>query len=175
MRQRIAEISEYAVAHVFGDEAAVAFDEARAALVIGGNDLAHILGIEPCRERRRADKITKHDGQLPALGDVAWLQLDRSASRTWVMHPIGAVQTGDRLQQPFSVAHRHTELFEISVTEVWQDLGVDFALAKCRFVLAETEIPQPSPHVHGSPPSARWHSRAQHVVKRGVPGLRAVE
>ena len=57
---RIAEIGEHAVAHIFGDEAAVARDRRRAAFLIGGDDLAHVLGIEPRRQRGRADKVAEH-------------------------------------------------------------------------------------------------------------------
>jgi hypothetical protein len=43
-------------------------------------------------------------------------------------------------------SHDHAELFEISVGEVRQYFCGDFVLAKRAFVLAETEVPQPSPY-----------------------------
>ena len=55
------------------------------------------------------------------------------------------------LSRRFPWPEGHTELFEISVGEVRQDFCFDFVLAKRGFVLAETEVPQPSPDVHGSP------------------------
>ena len=36
--------------------------------VIGGDNLAQLLGIEPCRKRGRADEIAEHHGQLAPLG-----------------------------------------------------------------------------------------------------------
>jgi hypothetical protein len=36
--------------------------------VIRGDDLAQILGIEPRRERGRADQVTEHHGELPPFG-----------------------------------------------------------------------------------------------------------
>jgi hypothetical protein len=36
--------------------------------VIGGDDLAQILGIEPRRELGRADEIAEQHRQLPAFG-----------------------------------------------------------------------------------------------------------
>jgi hypothetical protein len=36
--------------------------------VIGADDLAQILGIEPRRECGRADQIAEHHRQVPALG-----------------------------------------------------------------------------------------------------------
>ena len=67
---RKAEIGQHAVAHEFGDEAVVARDRARTGVLIGANDLAHVLGIEPRRQRGRADEIAEHDRELAALGGV---------------------------------------------------------------------------------------------------------
>jgi hypothetical protein len=68
MRPRVAEIGEDAVAHEFGDEAVVARDDPGAGVLIGTELVAQFLGIEPGRQGRRADKIAKHDCQLPSLG-----------------------------------------------------------------------------------------------------------
>ena len=67
MRLRIAEINQHAVAHILGDKAAKAADGVGDAPVVGADDLAQILGIEAGRERRRADQIAEHDGQLAPL------------------------------------------------------------------------------------------------------------
>ena len=40
---------------------------------------------------------------------------------------------------------RHTELLEIGVGQLGQDIGVDFTRAKERLVLAEAETSQPTP------------------------------
>ena len=166
VRLRIAEIGEHAVAHVFGDEAAVARDQRRAAFVIGGDDLAHVLGIEPRGERRRADEIAEHHGQLAALGDVVGGRVDLGDWLTWRALPISAAQTCDRLEQPLSVAHEHAELFEIRVREVRQDFDVDFVFAERGFIPGETEVPKPSPDVHGRLHSARQIiAPVQSVVK----------
>ncbi len=70
MGAREAEIGQHAVAHELGDEAVVARDRARTGVLIGANDLAHVLGIEPRRQRGRADEVAEHDGELAALGGV---------------------------------------------------------------------------------------------------------
>src|SRR5262249_2176732 len=70
----IAEIGEHTVTHVLGDEAAVAFDQFRAAAMIGGNDLPQVLRVKPRRKRGRTHKVAKHHRQLAALGAVRWLQ-----------------------------------------------------------------------------------------------------
>jgi len=49
MRLRISEINQHAVAHVFGDKAVKAADRLGDTAMIGADDLAQILGIEPRR------------------------------------------------------------------------------------------------------------------------------
>ena len=56
----IAEIDQHPVAHVLGDEAADPGDEIGAATVVRTDDLAHVLGVEPRRERGRADEVAEH-------------------------------------------------------------------------------------------------------------------
>ena len=70
MGAREAEIGQHAVAHEFGDETVIARDRARTGVLVGANDLAHVLGIKSCRHRGRADEVAKHDRELAALGDV---------------------------------------------------------------------------------------------------------
>ena len=63
----------------FGDEAVVARDRARTGVLIGADDLAHILGIEPGRQRRRADEVAEHHGQLATFCSIALGQCGRRA------------------------------------------------------------------------------------------------
>ncbi len=72
MGSRVAEINQDAVAHVFGDKTVEPRDHLGDSAVIGGDDLAQILGIEPRRQRRRADQVAEHHRQLPALGIGSW-------------------------------------------------------------------------------------------------------
>jgi hypothetical protein len=65
---RIAEIGEYPVAHVLGDKTAGALDDRGNAAVVGADDRAQILRVEPGRQRRRADEIAEHHRELPPLG-----------------------------------------------------------------------------------------------------------
>ena len=79
----IAEISQHAVAHVLGDEPAGLGDLLGAATVIGTDDLAHVLGIQPRRQRGRADEVAEHHRELAALGVGPWdgrLDLRRNRS-----------------------------------------------------------------------------------------------
>src|SRR5882672_6149547 len=68
MRLRIAEIDQYAVAHVAGDEPAEPGDGFGHVCLIGDHHLAQILGVEPHRECRRADEVAEHDRELAPLG-----------------------------------------------------------------------------------------------------------
>ncbi len=45
--------------------------------MIGADDLAHVLGIEPRRHRGRTDEIAEHHGELAALGGVQWARVLR--------------------------------------------------------------------------------------------------
>ena len=49
----IAEVGKHAVDHVLSDEAAGRANRLGAAAVIDTDDLTHVLGVEPGRERRR--------------------------------------------------------------------------------------------------------------------------
>jgi hypothetical protein len=69
MRARVAEIDQDAVAHILSDKAVEPGDDPGDRAVIGGDDLAQILGIELRRERGRADQVAEHHRQLPAFGD----------------------------------------------------------------------------------------------------------
>ena len=79
VRLRIAEIGEHAVAHIFCHEPVEATHRLRDALLVGGNDLAQILGIHARRECRRADQVDEHHGDLTALGGVRGLRLHEAA------------------------------------------------------------------------------------------------
>ena len=86
VRPRPAKEGEHAVAHELGDVPAEAGDLGGDRVLVGREDLAHLLGVEPRRERRRADQVGEHHGQLPALGLVTragqrLLRLDPAAER----------------------------------------------------------------------------------------------
>jgi len=68
MRLWVAEIDQHAVAHVFGNKPVERGDSFADRAVIGGDYLAQVFGVEPCREFGRADQIAEHHRQLPALG-----------------------------------------------------------------------------------------------------------
>jgi hypothetical protein len=139
VRLRIAEIGEHSVAHVLGDEAPIALDHVRAALVIGPDDPPHVLGIEPSRHRCRTYEIAEHHRKLTALGGVLrlrrglgiWPTLDRPTS--------GVFQCGDCVDQPPAVPQEDAKLFEIGFCQLEQDVGINSVVAERRFILAEPQ------------------------------------
>jgi hypothetical protein len=62
-----AEIRQDAIAHELGDVPFEAADLSRHRVLIAPDHLAHVLGIELARQRRRADQIDEHHRQLPSL------------------------------------------------------------------------------------------------------------
>ena len=71
----VAEVDQYAVAHVLGYEPAEAVHGLGDAFLIGRNDLAQVLRVHAGGERRRADQVGEHHRDLPALGGVFGLWL----------------------------------------------------------------------------------------------------
>jgi hypothetical protein len=92
MCSRVAKIDQRAVAHVIRDKAIEPGDDYGDGAMIRGDDLAQILGIEPRRERGRADQIAEHNRELPPFG--SW------HSRNLLRCSIDiAAQRGDRSKQ----------------------------------------------------------------------------
>jgi hypothetical protein len=142
MRLGIAEIDQHTIAHVFGDKAGEASDPVGDAAVIGAEDLAQILGIKAGRERRRADQVAEHHGQL------APLSFGRDRSRRGCCLGDGpwssAAKRGDRRQQLAPMADRRDpEANQILGRQLGQYLPVDVVSRKGRRILPEPETPQP--------------------------------
>ena len=68
----IAEIDQYAIAHVPSDETSGLDDEIGAATVVRTDDPLHVLGVEPGRERGRTNEVAEHDREMAALGVGPW-------------------------------------------------------------------------------------------------------
>ena len=68
MRSRPAEIGEHAVAEELRDMALEARDLAGHCVLVRANQLAHVFRVELGGQRRRADQVDKHHGELAAFG-----------------------------------------------------------------------------------------------------------
>ena len=67
VRDRPAEVGEHAIAQVLGDMAFEAADHLRARCLISAHDFTQVLGVEPRRQRGRADQIAEQHRQLAAF------------------------------------------------------------------------------------------------------------
>ncbi len=114
MRLRIAEIDQQSVTAVLRDMTFVSLDRAHAGLVEHVQDLPHLLGIEPLRQRRGIDQVDEHHRELTPLAFD-----DGGRGRGGRSRPLRfAFQHGGRslchrrkrLRQPFAVAERQTQL-----------------------------------------------------------------
>ncbi len=152
---RIAEIGEHAVAHVLGDKPAGALDDRGDAAVIGAEDRAQILRVEPRRQRRRADQIAEHHGQLPPLGLGGGRcggygrggQLIGSGRRQSAF-----AQRGDRLEQLQARTERQAERRQMGLGQLRQHLGIDLILAECRLVTLQPQAAKPRRNLHATLP-----------------------
>jgi len=132
VRLRIAKIDQDAVAHVAGDKPAKPFDCLSDAAMVGAENPAQILGIEPSGQGRRADQIAEHDRELAALGV-------RSHRRAWRSRR-PASECRDRIEQPPTVPDRgYPDAGQILGREPRQHLRVDIILAEHGLVLRKPE------------------------------------
>jgi hypothetical protein len=143
---RKAEISEHAVAHVFGDETVEAANRLRDTAVIGADHLAQLFGIEPRRQCRRADQIAEHHRQLSALGRRAGPGFRRRDVRD---RSRPGTQAGNGFQHLAAMTDRgDAEFLQIVGGQARQQFGSDVVLLEGGRVLLEAKRPQPLGNVH---------------------------
>ena len=68
MRLRVTEISQHAITEILSNKTARAGDHLGATAVIGADDVAQLLWIEPRRQCRGTDEVGEHDSELAAFG-----------------------------------------------------------------------------------------------------------
>ena len=141
-----AEIGEHAVAHELGDVALEARDLAGDGVLVGADDLAHLLGVEPRGERGRADQVDEHHRELAALG-LERRRGSRIGRRCGAGLGRGGrrrlgrgAQGGDRLEHPAPVADDgDADVLEVVGGQLRQDLAVDVVVAERLGVMLQTE------------------------------------
>jgi hypothetical protein len=151
MRPRVPEINEHAVAHIFGDEAVEASDDTGDRAMIGADDLAQILGIEPRRQRGRADEIAEHHRELPAFGFTPRCECcGRCGRQPWrIGYGRGSAQGGDGIEQLAPVADRcDANLPEVIRCQLRQHLPIDLVIAEGRHIALKAQTLQPRLYVH---------------------------
>jgi hypothetical protein len=137
-----AEVGEHAVAKELRHVALVADDLARDRVLVGAQDLAHLLGVEAGGERGRADHVDEHHRELAALGLRAARPVRGGARRRrWRGPRVGRPgQGGDRGQEPLAVAERgDPELAQVVLGQGRQQVRVDVVVAERLLVPAQAE------------------------------------
>src|SRR5271165_5494326 len=105
---------------------------------MSGNDGVEILGVQARRELRRTDEVAEHDGQAPTFGSGRRRPGGRRVSRGR-----RRAERADRAQQPFALAERQADLFQVVLDEVRQDVEVDLMRRKYPGAAPEAESIQP--------------------------------
>ena len=87
-----------------------------AATLICADHPAHVLGVEPRRQLRRADQIDEHHRELPSLSSGGSV-CSRSSFGRRSQRSIGVSrgEIGDRLQQLAAMPERNAKIFEIPI------------------------------------------------------------
>jgi hypothetical protein len=103
--------------------------------MIRPDDLAQVLRIEALRQRRRADQVAEHHGQLAPLSLCPHPSLPRKRGRVRE-----GAQHSDSVEQAAAMsAQHHAKVLEIVRGELGQRLPVNLVLAKRRLVALKTE------------------------------------
>jgi hypothetical protein len=144
---RIAEIDEYAVAHVFGDQTLEATNRLSRTLVTGGDHLAQLFRIEPRRQRRRADQVSEHHRQLPPFGRTRRRLGCSDGARRVRLSNGRRGQFGDGIAdaQPMAGA-RYADVLQQLILDLWDQFGVDVVGVERVGILAETDRLQSISH-----------------------------
>ncbi len=151
LRPRISEQRHQPVAELLGDMAAVLVDRLGGVVEIASHQLTPVLGVERRREAGRPDQIAEHHGYGPSLRFVSGAGGgDGDGGRR-----LRRRQAGDCLQDALAVAERQTELFEVALSQVANDIQVDQVVAKCGLVPFKAKASEPSGDVHDVLPRPR--------------------
>src|ERR1700690_3589740 len=127
------------------DETSGLDDEISAATVVRTDDLLHVLGVEPGRERGRTNEVAEHDRELAALGVVQRAQRGRSrcGCGTYRNALLNGFEIGNRAQQLPAMAEQDAQLLQILIRQIGEDAEIDSVLTKRPCVLLQTDPAEP--------------------------------
>ncbi len=132
------EIRQYAIAHEFGHMPVEPRDLFGDPIVIGLDDLANLLRIDPFGHRRRTHEIAKHDRERPALRGVA-----RRRLRPPLRGPVFFFESRDGGAKDAPVTERESKSPQVFVAQVRERLKADIMVGEWLGVAAETETLEP--------------------------------
>jgi hypothetical protein len=122
--------------------------------VIGREDAAHVLGIEPGAQSGRTNKVTEHHRQLTPLGGGRLSDPCRRPPRERRCRDACPRKLFNRRQHPAAMPYGgDAELLEVIRRQFSKNLQVDGILAKRSLILIETKPSQPIANVHGLSPT----------------------
>ena len=145
-----AEVGEHAVSEELREVAAVARDLARDRVLVGPEDLLHLLRVQPAAQCRRADQVAEHNRELSTLGLGCYLppglfsrHLGRARRRP--------SQSRDRCQHDLPRPEREPEFPQVDLRQLSQNLGCDLGVQERLHVALQSQPAQPCRDVHPSP------------------------
>jgi hypothetical protein len=100
-------------------------------------------GVEPARERGRADEVSEHHSQLATFGVLSpgWLARRGHQGRRYGSRSVAEI--ADRAQQFAPITEQDTEVFKVLVREVGKDAQVNAIFDKAIGVLGHPEHFEP--------------------------------
>src|SRR5262249_30432509 len=142
----IAKVDKHAVAQILRYKTAETVHGFSDAFLIGRNKLSQVFRIHPRGEGGPTNDVREHHRDLPALGSVG-----RSRYGTWRSRNanrgcdlLDAFKIGNRTQELSAMPERRdTNLFEIQVGQLTQNLEIDIILGKALSVMPKTEVFEP--------------------------------
>ena len=139
VRDRPAKIGQDAVAQILSDMAFEPADDLRAGRLVRLHHRAQVLGIEPRRQRGRADQVAEQHGQLTAFG------LDGPQRRCYRLcgSPRCIIfQQSDRIEQLAPVSdRRHAKRYQVLGGQPRQQLELDIVGPEGGGVILQAKIP----------------------------------
>jgi hypothetical protein len=170
----VAKVDKHAVAQILRHEAAETAHGFSDAFMIGRDYFAQVFRVHPSRECGRTNEVGEHHRNLTALGSVR-----RSLGDSWRSYgSLGrAFEIRDRTQElPAMPERRDTNLFEILIGQVPQNIEVDIVLGKALGVLPESELFEPVRNwVHRRPSTDLTPSVLDRHVGRSLSTLAKIQ
>ncbi len=130
MRHRPAEIGQDTVAHELRDMTFEPQDLAGHGVLIAAQDRAHLLRVEPSRQRRRAHQIDEHHRELAPLGGGGRWRRFGSPRDVRRLVVVVARERLDRPQQLDAWSQRDTELLQMCLGQLTQRVAIDLVVGE---------------------------------------------
>ena len=147
----MAEVDQEPITQVLGDVAPEALDDPSCGLLVGADDVAQLLRIQPSRQCRRAYQVAEHHRQLAAFafgscrgdggGDGRRLEHFGCGGHRSRLAPI---ELADGLQEHLAMPQRlHAQLPQILIGQRREEIRCDVIVLEGVGILREPELGEP--------------------------------